>query len=76
MTYNEAKTMITEMFPGRLYIGKKELCTLMSTSIPTLDRRLAADTPIAKIAKKERRRVLFAIPDLAKILADDIQEVS
>jgi len=44
MTYNEAKTMITEMFPGQLYIGKKELCTLMATSIPTLDRRLATDT--------------------------------
>ena len=76
MTYNEAKTMITEMFPGQLYIGKKEPCTLMATSIPTLDRRLATDTPLAKIAKKERRRVLFAIPDIAKILADDVQEAS
>ena len=74
MTYNEAKTMITEMFPGQLYIGKKELCILIDTSIPTLDRRLATDTPLAKIAKKERRRVLFAIPDLAKILADDVED--
>lgn len=48
----------------------------MATSIPTLDRRLATDTPLAKIAKKERRRVLFAIPDIAKILADDVQEAS
>jgi len=31
---------------------------------------------LAKIAKKERRRVLFAIPDIAKILADDVQEAS
>jgi len=74
MTYNEVKKMITEMYPGRLYVSKKELCSLLATSMPTLDRRLAADTPLAKIARKEKRRVFFPIPDLAKLLADEKSE--
>jgi len=71
MTYDEAKEMIMEMYPGRLYIGKKELCQLLSTSMPTLDRRLAKGDELGRIAKKERRRVFFSVPDLARILADD-----
>jgi hypothetical protein len=71
MTYQEAKEMIMEMYPGRLYIGKKEVCQLLATSMPTLDRRLSNGDGLAQIAKKERRRVLFPIPDLARILADE-----
>jgi hypothetical protein len=71
MTYTEAKEMIMEMYPGRLYVGKKEVCTLLGLSIPTLDRQLKRDCDLAKVAKKERRRVLFPIPDLARILADE-----
>ncbi len=62
------------MYPGRLYVSKKELCNLLATSMPTLDRRLAADTPLAKIARKEKRRVFFPIPDLARLLADEKSE--
>ena len=71
MTYDEAKEMIMEMYPGRLYVGKKEVCTLLGLSLPTLDRQLKADTGLSQVAKKERRRVLFPIPDLARILADE-----
>jgi hypothetical protein len=71
MTYQEAKEMIMEMYPGRLYVGKKEVCTLLGLSLPTLDRQLKADTGLSQVAKKERRRVLFPIPDLARILADE-----
>jgi hypothetical protein len=71
MTYDEAKEMIMEMYPGRLYVGKKEVCTLLGLSLPTLDRQLKANTGLSQVAKKERRRVLFAVPDLARILADD-----
>ena len=71
MTYDEAKEMIMEMYPGRLYVGKKEVCTLLGLSLPTLDRQLKSDTGLSQVAKKERRRVLFPIPDLARILADE-----
>lgn len=71
MTYNEAKEMIMEMYPGRLYVGKKEVCTLLGLSIPTLDRQLKKDSSLAKVAKKESRRVLFPVPDLARVLADE-----
>ena len=71
MTYQEAKEMIMEMYPGRLYVGKKEVCTLLGLSLPTLDRQLKADTGLSQVAKKERRRVFFSIPDLARILADE-----
>lgn len=71
MTYNEAKQYIMDMYPGRMYIGKKEVCQLLSTSIPTLDRRLSEDSSLAKIARKEQRRVLFPIPDLARLLANE-----
>jgi len=71
MTYQEAKEMIMEMYPGRLYVGKKEVCTLLGLSIPTLDRQLKRGSDLARVAKKERRRVLFPIPDLARILADE-----
>jgi len=71
VTYQEAKEMIMEMYPGRLFIGKKEVCTLLGLSIPTLDRQLQKGDGIAKAAKKERRRVLFNVPDLARILADE-----
>lgn len=71
MTYKEAKEMIMDMYPGRLYIGKKEVCTLLGLSIPTLDRQLKKNCDLAQVAKKDRRRVVFPIPDLARILADE-----
>ena len=71
MTYSEAKKMLMEMYPGRLYIGRKEVSTLLDLSMPTLDRRLKKDDELARIAKKERRRVLFPIPELARFLADE-----
>jgi len=71
MTHNEAKQYIMEMYPGKMYIGKKELCTLLDTSIPTLNRRLSEDSSLAKMARKEQRRVLFPIPDLARLLANE-----
>ena len=71
MTYQEAKEMIMGMYPGRLYVGKKEVCTLLGLSITTLDRQLKKDSDLAKVAKKERRRVLFPVPDLARVLADE-----
>ena len=71
MTYQETKQYIMEMYPGRMYIGKKEVCQLLSTSLPTLDRRLAAGDNLAQIVKKQRRKVLFPIPDLARVLSSE-----
>ena len=51
MTYQEAKEMIMDMYPGRLYVGKKEVCTLLGLSTNTLDRRLKRDCDLAKVAK-------------------------
>ena len=71
MTTDEAKKMLMEMYPGRLYIGRKEVSALLDLSTATLDRRLKKDNDLARIAKRERRRVLFPIPELARILADE-----
>jgi len=71
MTHNEAKQYIMDMYPGRMYIGKQEVCQLLSTSIPTLNSRLSEDSILAKIARKEPRRVLFPLPDLARLLANE-----
>jgi len=71
MTTDEAKKMLMEMYPGRLYIGRKEVSALLDLSTATLDRRLKKDNELARIAKRERRRVLFPIPELARILADE-----
>ena len=71
MTYQETKQYIMEMYPGRMYIGKKEVCQLLSTSLPTLDRRLATGDNLAQIVKKQRRKVLFPIPDLARVLSNE-----
>ena len=72
MTYQEAKEMIMEMYPGRLYIGKKEVCALLGLSLTTLDKQLRmSDSDLAQVAKKERRRVIFPIPDLARILSNE-----
>jgi len=71
MTYQETKEMIMAMYPGRLYVGKKEVCTLLGLSLPTLDRQLKGDSDLAKVAIRDRRRVLFPVPDLARVLADE-----
>lgn len=71
MTFQETKQYLMEMYPGRMYIGKKEVCQLLSTSLPTLDRRLAAGDNLAQIVKKQKRKVFFPILDLARLLANE-----
>ena len=53
MTYQEAKEMIMEMYPGRLYIGKKEVCALLGLSLTTLGKQLRMrDSDLAQVVKK------------------------
>ncbi|MCF6244341.1 MAG: hypothetical protein L3J43_04840 [Sulfurovum sp.] len=68
MNYEEAKTHITEIYPKKLYITKIELSYLLNTSVVTLDRRLKEDSELKRIAVKESKKVLFAIPDVARYL--------
>jgi len=71
MTQEDIKRYITQMYPERLFITKNEVCKLLNISLPTLDRRMKKDPNFSKIVRKDKKRVYFSIPELARILADE-----
>jgi len=71
MTQDDIKRHIIQMYPERLFITKNEVCKLLNVSLPTLNRRMKEDPNFSKIVRKDKKRVYFSIPDLARILADE-----